>query len=124
MPRVIGIDIPDKKRLEISLTYIFGIGRNTVKQVLEKSGLNPDMKAGDLTESDISNLNALLQSEFILEGDLRRQIQGNIKRLMTIGTYRGMRHRMKLPVRGQNTQKNARTRKGKKKTVANKKKAV
>lgn len=124
MPRVIGIDIPDKKRLEISLTYIFGIGRSTVKQVLEKSGLNPDMKAGDLTESDISNLNALLQSEFILEGDLRRQIQGNIKRLMTIGTYRGMRHRMKLPVRGQNTQKNARTRKGKKKTVANKKKAV
>ncbi|MCI5052113.1 MAG: 30S ribosomal protein S13 [Simkaniaceae bacterium] len=124
MPRVIGIDIPDKKRLEIALTYIYGVGRNNVKEILEKLGLSPDMKAGDLTEADISKINAMLTADYVVEGDLRRAVQGNIKRLMSIGTYRGLRHRQKLPVRGQNTQTNARTRKGKKKTVANKKKAV
>ncbi|MBI5274015.1 MAG: 30S ribosomal protein S13 [Chlamydiales bacterium] len=122
MPRVIGIDIPDNKRLEISLTYIYGIGRNVVKDIIKKLKLDPDMRANKLTEEDISRLNALLQSEYTVEGDLRRQIQNNIKRLISINCYRGSRHRLKLPVRGQRTRCNARTRKGKKKTVANKKK--
>lgn len=122
MPRVIGIDIPDNKRLEISLTYIYGVGRNIVKKILSELSLDPNMKASQLTEEDISRLNGLLQSQYIVEGDLRRQVQNNIKRLVSINCYRGMRHRLKLPVRGQRTRCNARTRKGKKKTVANKKK--
>lgn len=122
MPRVIGIDIPDNKRLEVSLTYIYGIGRNLVKELISELNLDPDMKAKELKEEDISRLNALLTSQYTVEGDLRRQVQNNIKRLISINCYRGMRHRLKLPARGQRTKCNARTRKGKKKTVANKKK--
>jgi small subunit ribosomal protein S13 len=121
MARVIGIDIPDNKRLEVSLTYIYGIGRKLSKKILEKVGLDPNMKAKDLTEENIAKITALLQEEYTVEGDLRRQIQNNIKRLVSIHSYRGMRHRLGLPVRGQRTRTNARTRKGKRKTVANKK---
>jgi len=120
MPRVIGIDIPDRKKLVVSLTYIYGVGRKLSEVILRQLSFNPDMLAKDLTEEQISKLNALLQSEYILEGDLRRQVQNNIKRLVSINCYRGMRHRLGLPVRGQRTRCNARTRKGKKKTVANK----
>ena len=121
MPRVIGIDIPDNKRLEVSLTYIYGVGRMLSNQIIEKLGLNKDMRAKELNEDDIARLNAILQSEYVVEGDLRRQIQNNIKRLVGIHCYRGLRHRLGLPVRGQRTRTNARTRKGKRKTVANKK---
>ncbi len=122
MPRVIGIDIPDNKRLEISLTYIYGVGRKLSTQIIAKLGLNPNMKAQQLTEEQIAKLNATLQSEFVVEGDLRRQVQNNIKRLISIHSYRGLRHRLGLPVRGQRTRSNSRTRKGKRKTVAGKKK--
>jgi len=122
MPRVIGIDIPDKKRLEISLMYIYGIGRRLSNEVCAKLNLDKNMKAYNLSEDDIAKINALLQSEYVVEGDLRRQIQNNIKRLISIHAHRGTRHRLGLPVRGQRTRTNARTRKGKRKTVANKKK--
>ncbi len=122
MPRIIGIDIPENKRLEVSLTYIYGIGRKLSLDVISKLGLNPNMKASTLTEDDIAKINAVLQSEYVVEGDLRRQVQNNIKRLISIHSYRGTRHRLGLPVRGQRTKTNARTRKGKRKTVANKKK--
>jgi small subunit ribosomal protein S13 len=122
MPRVIGIDIPPNKRLEISLMYIYGIGRRLSNQIIARLGLNPDMKAHNLNEDEIARINGLLQSEYIVEGDLRRQVQNNIKRLISIHCYRGMRHRLGLPVRGQRTRTNSRTRKGKRKTVANKKK--
>lgn len=121
MPRVIGIDIPDNKRLEVALTYIYGVGRELSNQIIEKLGLNKNMRAKELNEDAIARLNAILQSEYVVEGDLRRQIQNNIKRLVGIHCYRGMRHRLGLPVRGQRTRTNARTRKGKRKTVANKK---
>ena len=121
MPRVIGIDIPDNKRLEVSLTYIYGVGRKVSNQIIEKLGLNKDMRARELNEDQIAKLNAILASEYIVEGDLRRQVQNNIKRLIGIHCYRGLRHRVGLPVRGQRTRTNARTRKGKRKTVANKK---
>ncbi len=122
MPRVIGIDIPDNKRLEISLTYIYGVGRKLSNEIIAKLGLNPNMRAHTLTEHQIAELSAVLQSEYMVEGDLRRQVQNNIKRLISIHSYRGLRHRLGLPVRGQRTRTNARTRKGKRKTVANKKK--
>ena len=122
MPRIIGIDIPDNKRLEISLTYIYGIGRKLSNDIIEKLGLDKNMKAQALTEDDVAKINATLTSEYAVEGDLRRQIQNNIKRLISIHSYRGMRHRLGLPVRGQRTKTNARTRKGKRKTVANTKK--
>ena len=122
MPRVIGIDIPDNKRLEISLTYIYGIGRRLSNEIIAKLGLNPNMRAHNLTEDDVAKISALLQSEYMVEGDLRRQVQNNIKRLISIHSYRGMRHRIGLPVRGQRTRTNARTRKGRRKTIANKKK--
>lgn len=122
MPRVIGVDIPDNKRLEISLTYIYGVGRALSNEIIDKLGLSPDMRAKGLSEDDIARLNQMLQSEYTVEGDLRRQVQNNIKRLIAIHSYRGMRHRLGLPVRGQRTKTNARTRKGRKKTVANKKK--
>lgn len=122
MARVIGIDIPDKKRLEVSLTYIYGIGRRLSNEICAKLGLDPNMKAHKLNEDDIAKINALLTSQYVVEGDLRRQIQTNIKRLISIHCYRGMRHRLGLPVRGQRTRTNSRTRKGKRKTVANKKK--
>lgn len=124
MPRVIGIDIPGNKRLVISLTYIYGIGKVLSEDVIKKLGLDPNMRAHNLTDEDVSKLNAILTSEYIVEGDLRRQVQNNIKRLISINSYRGMRHRVGLPTRGQRTRCNARTRKGKKKTVAGKKKAV
>lgn len=122
MPRVIGIDIPANKRLIISLTYIYGVGPVIAEQLVERLSLDPSMRAKDLRDDDISRLNSLLQSEYIVEGDLRRQVQGNIKRLISAGAYRGMRHRLGLPTRGQRTKTNSRTRKGKKKTVAGKKK--
>lgn len=122
MPRVIGIDIPDNKRLEISLTYIYGVGRHRALEVITTLGLDPGMRAQKLTQDDIARINGLLQSEYLVEGDLRRQIQNNIKRLINIHSYRGMRHRVGLPCRGQRTRTNSRTRKGRRKTVANKKK--
>lgn len=124
MPRVIGVDIPDNKRLVISLTYIFGVGRNRSQEIIKKLSLDPNMKAHKLTDEDIARISATLQSEYVVEGDLRRQVQSNIKRLISIHSYRGLRHRLGLPVRGQKTQKNTRTRKGKKKTVAGKKKVT
>jgi len=121
MPRVIGVDIPNNKRLEISLTYIFGVGRTTSQKVCEALKLDPGMKAQDLTEEEITNLATYIQKNYPVEGQLRRTIAGNIGRLRDIGCYRGMRHRRGLPVRGQRTRTNARTRKGPKKTVAGKK---
>lgn len=120
MPRVIGIDIPDRKKLAVSLTYIYGVGKKLSRDILKELNFDPDMLAKQLTEEQISKLNSLLQSEYVVEGDLRRQVQNNIKRLVSINCYRGTRHRLGLPVRGQRTRCNARTRKGKKKTVANK----
>lgn len=122
MPRVIGIDIPDAKRLEISLTYIFGIGRHVSNEIIEKLGLDKNMRAHNLTQDDIARLNSLITNEYVVEGDLRRQVQNNIKRLISIHSYRGQRHRLGLPVRGQRTRTNSRTRKGRRKTVSNKKK--
>jgi small subunit ribosomal protein S13 len=124
MPRIIGIDVPNGKRLEIALTYIYGIGRQRSNEIIQRLGLNPDVRAHTLTPDDIARLNQLLQSEYVLEGDLRRQVQNNIKRLIGIHCYRGMRHRLGLPVRGQRTRTNSRTRKGRRKTIAAKKKAV
>lgn len=122
MPRVIGIDIPDAKRLEISLTYIYGIGRHVSVEIIEKLGLDKNMRAHNLTQDDIARLNTLITAEYTVEGDLRRQVQNNIKRLISIHSYRGQRHRLGLPVRGQRTRTNSRTRKGRRKTVSNKKK--
>lgn len=124
MPRVIGTDIPDNKRLIISLTYIYGVGRSRSIEIIEKLGLNPDMRAQQLTQDDIARINTLLQNEYVVEGDLRRQVQNNIKRMIAIHCYRGTRHRLGLPCRGQRTSTNSRTRKGKRKTVAGKKTAV
>lgn len=123
MARILGVDIPDNKRLEVSLTYIYGIGSSLSVEIIGKLQLNPDMRAGQLTSDDIARLTSLIQSEYIVEGDLRRQVQNNIKRLVSIHCYRGMRHRLGLPVRGQRSRTNARTRKGPRKTVAGKKKA-
>ncbi len=122
MPRIIGIDIPAKKKLFISLTYIYGIGRSLSLEILHQLNLDPDIRASELTEEDIGRLNSLLQSSYVVEGDLRRKVQGDIKRLVSIHSFRGLRHRLSLPVRGQRTKTNARTRKGKRKTVAGKKK--
>lgn len=122
MVRIIGVDIPDNKRLEISLTYIYGIGRYMAARLIEQAGLDGSMKAKALSEGDIAKINTLLQSEeFMVEGDLRRKVQSDIKRLISIHSYRGFRHKKGLPVRGQRTRTNARTRKGKKRTVAGKK---
>jgi len=122
MPRVIGTDIPDNKRLLISLTYIHGVGLSRAKEIIERLKLDPNMRAHKLSHDDIARINSFLQDEYVVEGDLRRQVQNNIKRLINIHSYRGLRHRLGLPVRGQGTQTNARTRKGKKRTVASKKK--
>jgi small subunit ribosomal protein S13 len=121
MPRVIGVDIPGNKRLEIALTYIYGVGRPTSQEVCRDLGLDPGMKANDLTEEQITNLANHLQKNYSVEGQLRRTIAGNVSRLRDIACYRGLRHRRGLPVRGQRTRTNARTRKGPKKTVAGKK---
>ncbi|PCI78403.1 30S ribosomal protein S13 [Candidatus Aerophobetes bacterium] len=124
MPRIIGTDIPGKKRLIISLTYIFGVGSKIAEELVGKLGLDPNMRAHNLSEDEISRINGLLQTEYTVEGDLRREVQGNIKRLISIGSYRGSRHKNGLPTRGQRTKCNARQRKGKRKTVAGKKKAA
>ncbi len=121
MPRVIGVDIPPNKRLDISFTYIYGVGNTTAAKICEELNLDPSMKARDLTEEQISNLATHLQKAYEVEGTLRRQVAANISRLRDIGCYRGLRHRRGLPVRGQRTRTNARSRKGPKKTVAGKK---
>ncbi len=123
MARIASVDIPREKRLEISLTYIFGIGRTTSLYICKTAGINPDTRVRDLTEDEISKLRAVIESDLKVEGDLRREISQNIKRKMEIGCYEGLRHRRGLPVHGQRTRTNARTRKGPKKTVAGKKKA-
>ena len=122
--RIVGVDLPQNKRGEIALTYIFGIGRSAAKSILAKAGVNPDIKGQDWTDEQAAKVREVIGAEHKVEGDLRSEIQLNIKRLMDIGCYRGIRHRNGLPVRGQSTKNNARTRKGKKKTVANKKKAT
>ncbi len=122
MPRVVGVDIPNKKKLKISLTYIYGVGPAISKRITEKLGLDPERRAEELNSEEVARINTLLQQEYTVEGDKRRAVQSDIKRLVSIGSYRGQRHRQGLPARGQGTQNNARTRKGKKKTVAGKKK--
>ena len=122
MARIAGIDLPREKRIEIGLTYIHGIGRTSAKKILEMAQINPDIRVKDLTEDQESALREVIDKHFTIEGDLRREVALNIKRLTEIGCYRGVRHRRGLPVHGQRTKTNARTRKGPKKTIANKKK--
>lgn len=117
MPRILGVDIPKEKRMEIALTYIYGIGRTSSLKILKGAGINPDTRAKDLTGDQISRIAGIIQKDYKIEGDLRREISSNIKRLIDIGSYRGIRHRRGLPVRGQRTRTNARTRKGPRKTV-------
>ena len=121
MARIAGVDLPRDKRVEIALTYIFGIGLKTSQDILAATGINPDTRARDLTEDEVAKLREYIDKNHLVEGDLRREISLNIKRLVEIGCYRGRRHRLGLPVRGQNTKNNARTRKGHKKTVMGKK---
>ena len=122
MARLAGVDLPRDKRVEIGLTYIYGIGLPTSKKILSEAGINPDTRVRDLTEDEVGKIRRILEENYLVEGDLRREVSLNIKRLMEIGCYRGIRHRRGLPVRGQKTKTNARTRKGPKRTVANKKK--
>ena len=122
MARISGVDLPREKRVEIGLTYIYGIGRTSANRILAEAGVNPDTRVKDLTDDEVKKLAAVIADTQTVEGDLRREIAMNIKRLQEIGCYRGIRHRKGLPVRGQNTKTNARTRKGPRKTVANKKK--
>jgi len=122
MARIAGIDLPREKRIEIALTYIYGIGRTSATKILEETGINPDVRVKDLTEEDEIKLSKVIADKYTVEGDLRREVAMDIKRLVEIGSYRGMRHRKGLPVRGQRSKTNARTRKGPKRTVANKKK--
>ncbi|MDR2791490.1 MAG: 30S ribosomal protein S13 [Tannerellaceae bacterium] len=122
--RIVGVDLPQNKRGEIALTYIYGIGRSAANSVLKKAGVDRDIKVKDWTDEQAAKVREVIGAEFKVEGDLRSEVQLNIKRLMDIGCYRGVRHRIGLPLRGQSTKNNARTRKGKKKTVANKKKAT
>ncbi|MBC7922202.1 MAG: 30S ribosomal protein S13 [Ferruginibacter sp.] len=124
MARISGVDIPDKKRGEIGLTYIFGIGRNSAQKILTKAGVNFDKKVNEWSDDESNAIRAIITGEFKVEGALRSEVQLSIKRLMDIGCYRGLRHRKGLPVRGQRTKNNSRTRKGKRKTVANKKKVT
>ncbi len=122
MARIAGVDLPREKRVEIGLTYIYGIGRPTALAILEKAQVNPDVRVKDLSEDEAGRIRKIIDEEYLVEGDLRREVSMNIKRLMEIGSYRGIRHRRGLPVRGQKTKTNARTRKGPKKTVGRKKK--
>ncbi|MGN0170412.1 MAG: 30S ribosomal protein S13 [Lachnospiraceae bacterium] len=122
MARIAGVDLPREKRVEIGLTYIYGIGRVSANKILSAAGVDPDVRCKDLTDDDVKKISAVIDDAYTVEGDLRREIALNIKRLQEIGCYRGIRHRKGLPVRGQNTKNNARTRKGPKRTVANKKK--
>ena len=122
MARISGVDLPREKRIEIGLTYIYGIGRKTASDIVAATGINPDTRVKDLTEEDVSKLREYIEHNVTVEGDLRRETAFDIKRLIEIGCYRGVRHRKNLPVRGQRSKTNARTRKGPKKTIANKKK--
>lgn len=122
MARISGVDLPREKRVEIGLTYIYGIGRTSSNRILTEAGVNPDTRVKDLTDDEVKRISSVIVDSQIVEGDLRREIAMNIKRLQEIGCYRGIRHRKSLPVRGQKTKTNARTRKGPRKTVANKKK--
>ena len=124
MARIAGVDIPNQKRVEIALTYIYGIGRSSAIEILAKTGINPDTRAKDLTEEEVSAIREYIEKNLVVEGDLRREVSLNIKRLMEIGCYRGVRHRKGLPVRGQSSKRNARTRKGPRRTVAKKKTAT
>ena len=122
MARIAGVDLPNEKRIEAGLTYIYGIGWPTSREILKKTGINPDTRVKDLTEEEAGKIRKVIENDYLVEGDLRRDVNLNIKRLMEIGCYRGIRHRRGLPVRGQKTKTNARTRKGPKKTVGRKKK--
>ena len=122
MARIAGVDIPNNKRVEIALTYIYGIGRKSANDILAKTGIDPDKRAKDLTEDEVAKLRDEIENSYTVEGDLRREVALNIKRMVEINCYRGIRHRKGLPVRGQRTKTNARTRKGPAKTIANKKK--
>lgn len=122
MARISGVDLPNEKRVEIGLTYIYGIGKPTSIQILRTTGINPDTRIKDLSEEEVSKIREYIEKNLMVEGDLKREVKLNIKRLMEIGCYRGVRHRKGLPVRGQSTKQNARTRKGPKRTVARKKK--
>ena len=122
MARISGVDLPKDKRVEIGLTYIYGIGRSSATKIVAAAGVNPDTRVKDLTDEEVRQLSAVIEENYEVEGELRRDVALNIKRLQEIGCYRGIRHRKGLPVRGQNTKNNARTRKGPKRTVANKKK--
>ena len=122
MARIAGVDIPREKRVEIGLTYIFGIGRTSANKILAETGINPDLRVKDLSEDDVAKIRELIDNNYTVEGDLRRNVAMDIKRMVEIGCYRGVRHRKGLPVRGQRTRTNARTRKGPAKTIANKKK--
>ena len=122
MARIAGVDLPNEKRIEAGLTYIYGIGWTTSRKILEKTGINPDTRVKDLTEEEAGKIRKVIENDYLVEGDLRRDVNMNIKRLMEIGCYRGIRHRRGLPVRGQKTKTNARKRKGPKKTVGRKKK--
>ena len=124
MARIAGIDIPNEKRVEYGLTYIYGIGHTSSMQILTRTGINPDTRCKDLTEAEVAQLREVIETEYVVEGDLRREIGMNIKRLMDLGCYRGLRHRRNLPVRGQRTKTNARTRRGTRRTVAGKKRAA
>ena len=122
MARIAGIDLPKEKRIEIALTYIYGIGRSSARKILEDSGVNPDTKAGNLTDNDTNRLRGVIERDYKVEGTLRTEVSMNVKRLMDIGCYRGLRHRKRLPVRGQRTHTNARTHKGPRVAIAGKKK--
>ncbi len=122
MARIAGVDIPNNKRVEIALTYIYGLGRKSANDILAKTGINPDTRAKDLTEAEVAKLRDEIENNYTVEGDLRRDVALNIKNMIEINCYRGIRHRKNLPVRGQRTKTNARTRKGPAKTIANKKK--
>jgi len=122
MPRIAGVDIPANKRLEVSLTYIYGIGKIMSRKIIEEAVLDPNIKSADLTEQEVAKIREIIEKHYIVEGDLRREVQNNIKRLIEIGCYRGIRHRQGLPLRGQKTRSNARTRKGPRGTAIAKKK--
>ncbi len=124
MARIVGVDLPKNKRGEVGLTYIFGIGRSSARKILAAAGVDKDIKVKDWTDEQVTRIRTIINENFKVEGELRSMVQMNIKRLMDIGCYRGIRHRSGMPVRGQRTQTNARTRKGRRKTVANKKKAT
>jgi len=124
MARLAGVDLPREKRMEIALSYIFGIGRSRSKEILTETGIDPDLRSKDLSDSDAATLRAYIENHFRVEGDLRREVQADIRRKVEIGSYQGLRHRRNLPVHGQRTKTNARSRKGPKKTVAGKKKAA